>query len=193
MLGKNFAGVWPEAAGGTSPWKRAFLCPFAKSAVAPAYRELAEPMGEAPGDEGGLTGHPHGAPCGGLMGCYHSAAGTGAFSLQIPKYLCFFSSGARTLQSCCFLWLRRCHPHRAARCPCSADASLCVLIPDAQGPSQATGRRVNILTGVGTNSPEMPRAAWCRREALPGDAHAARWGWMPGPCLFFKGNLEAAR
>lgn len=46
MLGKNFAGVWPEAAGGTSPWKRAFLCPFAKSAVAPAYRELAEPTGK---------------------------------------------------------------------------------------------------------------------------------------------------
>lgn len=142
---------------------------------------------------GGSHQPPDGAPCGGLMGCYHSEAETGAFSLQIPKYLVLFSSGARILQSCCFLWLRCCHPDRAARCPCSADASLCVLIPDAQGPSRAAGGRVNIWTDMGTYGPEMPRAPWCRGEALPGDAHAARWGWMPTPCLVFKGNLEAAR
>lgn len=162
------------------------MCPLAKSAPAPARRGLAEPrekLLELRGGSRKIADHPYGALCGRLMGRYHSAAGSGAFSRQIPKYMGFFFPPVFCLLSevgSCraaaggdgFFLLWRCRPHRAARCPCSADASSWVLIPDAQRPIQAAGGWVNVLSGVGTNSPGMPRAARCHGEALPGGTQA---------------------
>lgn len=58
---------------------------------------------------------------------------------------------------------------------------------------RAAGRGVNIRTGVGMSGPGVPRAAWCRREALPGDTEAARCGAMLRPDLVTRGGLEAVR
>lgn len=84
MLGKNL----PASGGGC--WRH--IAPeraFCAHLLNLPWLRLAEPWGELLELTGShkATSCPSGALWGHLMGCSHSVAGTGAFSLQVPKYM----------------------------------------------------------------------------------------------------------